>query len=82
MGSVEEETKKNQYYKINQRHDEDEIVISGISGRYPESENLDEFWENLLSGCELVSADDRRWPVCKYQHVDLCIKNILWSFYQ
>lgn len=42
---------------------EDEIVISGISGRYPECENVNEFWDNLMSGEELVSIDDRRWPV-------------------
>lgn len=39
------------------------VVISGISGRYPESNNLTEFWEKLISGVELVSSDGRRWPV-------------------
>lgn len=43
----------------------EDIVISGIGGRYPESEHVDEFWDNLLSGQELVSIDDRRWPVGK-----------------
>lgn len=43
----------------------EDIVISGISGRYPESNNVNEFWEKLLSGVELISADDRRWPVGK-----------------
>ncbi|RWR99261.1 fatty acid synthase-like protein, partial [Dinothrombium tinctorium] len=42
---------------------DDEIVISGISGRFPESDNLEEFWENLINGRELYTADDRRWPV-------------------
>jgi len=45
--------------------DEDEIVISGISGRYPESSNVNEFWTNLMSGQELVTIDDKRWPVGK-----------------
>ena len=39
------------------------IVISGISGRYPESDNLEEFWDKLIQGVELISSDDRRWPV-------------------
>jgi hypothetical protein len=42
-----------------------DIVISGISGRYPESMNMQEFWDNLLSGQELSSEDDRRYPVGK-----------------
>lgn len=46
-------------------NDED-IVISGISGRYPESDSLDEFWEKLLSGVELISCNDRRWPIGKF----------------
>ena len=32
----------------------DDIVISGVSGRYPNSDNLDEFWENLISGKILI----------------------------
>uniref|UniRef100_H2Y3E5 Fatty acid synthase n=1 Tax=Ciona intestinalis TaxID=7719 RepID=H2Y3E5_CIOIN len=37
------------------------IVISGISGRFPESENVEEFWTNLLNKVDLVTEDDRRW---------------------
>ncbi|KAK5608585.1 hypothetical protein CRENBAI_023538 [Crenichthys baileyi] len=39
----------------------DEIVIAGISGRLPESDNLEEFWENLINGVDMVTEDDRRW---------------------
>ncbi|KAM3859989.1 fatty acid synthase-like [Diretmus argenteus] len=39
----------------------DEIVIAGISGRLPESNNLEEFWENLFNGVDMVTEDDRRW---------------------
>ncbi|XP_071781118.1 fatty acid synthase [Centroberyx gerrardi] len=39
----------------------DEIVIAGISGRLPESDNLEEFWENLFNGVDMVTEDDRRW---------------------
>lgn len=39
----------------------DEIVIAGISGRLPESDNLEEFWENLINGVDMVTEDNRRW---------------------
>ncbi|XP_047465414.1 LOW QUALITY PROTEIN: fatty acid synthase [Mugil cephalus] len=39
----------------------DEIVITGISGRLPESDNLEEFWENLINGVDMVTEDNRRW---------------------
>jgi len=38
-----------------------EIVLSGLSGRFPECSNVTEFWENLLSGVDMVTEDDRRW---------------------
>ena len=41
----------------------DDIVISGISGRYPECESLQEFWDKLHAGVELISCDDKRWPI-------------------
>lgn len=44
---------------------EEDIVISGISGRYPESKNIDEFWQKLTSGVELISCSDIRWPIGK-----------------
>ncbi|KAJ7984800.1 hypothetical protein DPEC_G00358530 [Dallia pectoralis] len=39
----------------------EEIVVAGISGRLPESNNLEEFWENLFNGVDMVTDDDRRW---------------------
>uniref|UniRef100_A0A4W6DNU3 Fatty acid synthase n=1 Tax=Lates calcarifer TaxID=8187 RepID=A0A4W6DNU3_LATCA len=39
----------------------DEIVLTGISGRLPESNNLEEFWENLINGVDMVTEDNRRW---------------------
>ncbi|CAG7724181.1 unnamed protein product, partial [Allacma fusca] len=38
-----------------------EIVISGMSGRFPESANLEEFRDNLFNGVDMVTEDDRRW---------------------
>jgi len=39
----------------------DELSICGLSGRFPESENVKEFWENLIAGKDMVTEDDRRW---------------------
>lgn len=39
-----------------------DVVISGISGRFPESNSIAEFRENLFNGIDMVTDDDRRWP--------------------
>ncbi|KAE9527019.1 hypothetical protein AGLY_013667 [Aphis glycines] len=44
----------------------DEVVISGISGRFPESNSIAEFRENLFAGVDMVTDDDRRWPAGLY----------------
>ncbi|XP_014215720.1 fatty acid synthase [Copidosoma floridanum] len=41
---------------------DDDIVISGMSGRLPESANIEEFKQQLFEGVDLVTDDDRRWP--------------------
>lgn len=41
---------------------QDEIVISGFSGRLPESSNIEEFRNNLFNGIDMVNDDPRRWP--------------------
>ncbi|KAK0084976.1 hypothetical protein PV325_006291 [Microctonus aethiopoides] len=41
---------------------DNDIVITGFSGRLPESENIDEFKRNLFDGIDLVTDDERRWP--------------------
>uniref|UniRef100_A0A915L0Z2 Beta-ketoacyl synthase N-terminal domain-containing protein n=1 Tax=Romanomermis culicivorax TaxID=13658 RepID=A0A915L0Z2_ROMCU len=46
--------------------DQDEVVISGISCRLPESDNMNEFKDHLVNGDDMVTKDDRRWePVQK-----------------
>lgn len=42
--------------------DQEEIVISGVSGRFPRSENVKEFGDLLLAGEDLITEDDLRWP--------------------
>lgn len=40
----------------------DEIVISGFSGRLPESSTIEEFKSNLFDGIDMVNDEPRRWP--------------------
>lgn len=39
----------------------EEVVIAGMSGKLPESDNMQEFWANLIGGVDMVTDDDRRW---------------------
>lgn len=41
---------------------DEEVVISGVSCRLPESENVEEFRQHLSNGEDMVTDDDRRWP--------------------
>lgn len=41
---------------------DDDIVISGMSGRFPECDTVCEFNEKLLSGVDLIKDNDSRWP--------------------
>jgi hypothetical protein len=43
----------------------DDVVISGLSGRLPESDNIAEFRDNLLKGFDMVTEDGRRWEPSK-----------------
>jgi len=40
---------------------DNDIVISGISGRYPKSASLQEFWNNLTSATEMYTEESKRW---------------------
>ena len=39
------------------------VVISGISGRFPECDRIDSFKEKLYNGEDFITVDDRKWPV-------------------
>ena len=39
------------------------LVVSGISGRFPECQNIKQFRERILAGDCLVTHDDARWPL-------------------
>ncbi|CAG9818777.1 unnamed protein product [Phaedon cochleariae] len=45
------------------RNSVDEVIaITGISGRFPESNTINEFKEKLFDGVDLVTEDPRKWP--------------------
>ncbi|XP_075210568.1 fatty acid synthase-like [Lycorma delicatula] len=41
--------------------EEYEVVISGVGGKFPEADQIDELKEKLMNKCNLVTVDDRRW---------------------
>ncbi|QLJ03665.1 SDR family NAD(P)-dependent oxidoreductase [Streptomyces sp. NEAU-sy36] len=48
-----------------------DIAIVGISGRYPEAEDLDEFWQNLRSGRDCIrEVPAERWDHRRYADVE------------
>ncbi|XP_050392804.2 fatty acid synthase [Patella vulgata] len=48
-------------FTTNGHADTEDVVISGISCRLPESDNMEEFRQHLILGEDMVTADDRRW---------------------
>ncbi|CAG7832810.1 unnamed protein product [Allacma fusca] len=50
--------------RMDKNHD---WVISGMSGRFPKSENVDIFWEKLIEGKDLISENNTRWDAKAYQ---------------
>ena len=41
---------------------DDDIVVSGMGGRFPESDSTDEFAHNLYNKVDMITEDNRRWP--------------------
>ena len=39
----------------------EDIVISGMGGRFPESDSVDEFADNLYNKVDMITLDNRRW---------------------
>lgn len=49
------------------QNNNEEIAIIGISGRYPRSKNLDEFWKSLEQGSDCITEiPEDRWDYRKY----------------
>jgi len=48
-----------------------DIAIIGLAGRYPQAENIDQFWENLKTGKDCVrEVPANRWDSRLYFHPD------------
>lgn len=47
--------------KFSEIESDDDIVISGISGRFPNSDSILEFANNLYNKVDMVDDDERRW---------------------
>jgi len=53
-----------------------EVVISGLSGRLPESDNIAEFREHLINAEDMVTEDDRRWEPGELKFFVYCIGQV------
>ena len=42
------------------------VVISGISCRLPDSDNMEEFRYNLINNIDMVTSEPRRWKTGKH----------------
>ena len=51
--------------KKNRKDYFEDVVISGLSGRFPQSDNVEEFTKNLFEGVDMISESNDRWPVGK-----------------
>lgn len=40
----------------------DDVVISGISGRFPHCATLEEFKQKLFNGTDILAEGESRWP--------------------
>ncbi|WP_412095606.1 beta-ketoacyl synthase N-terminal-like domain-containing protein, partial [Bacillus inaquosorum] len=43
----------------------------GISGQFPKADNINAFWENIISGKDCISEiPPSRWPMAHYYDTD------------
>jgi acyl transferase domain-containing protein/short-subunit dehydrogenase/acyl carrier protein/ubiquinone/menaquinone biosynthesis C-methylase UbiE len=58
------ELQKDSFFSDNE---ENEIAIIGMAGKYPQAENLDEFWENLKKGKNCIEEIPKdRWNIADH----------------
>lgn len=56
---------------VNFSSGEEDIAIVGISGKFPQADNLEQFWENLLEGKDSITeVPESRWNHAKYYRSD------------
>ena len=63
--------RKKQIEKLSSGFEDEKIAIVGISGRYPDAPNLQQYWENLKAGKNSVREIPKsRWDTSKYYDPD------------
>jgi hypothetical protein len=56
----------------------EEIVISGVAGYFPDSNNVYHLRDNLMNKVDMVTDDDRRWKLGLYMPaIFFCIKSCI-----
>ncbi len=70
--SQEDQAKTNETAEVNKQYDSSEpIAIIGVHGHFPQSENLDSYWENLKQGKDLIDlVPSNRWNYEEFYHQD------------
>ncbi|XP_043485889.1 fatty acid synthase-like [Polistes fuscatus] len=61
MNKSEAATESNKYFDFAHPESGEEVVISGIAGRFAESSNVEELKDNLFNRKDCVTDDFRRW---------------------
>ncbi|MEJ8306441.1 SDR family NAD(P)-dependent oxidoreductase [Saccharibacillus sacchari] len=80
--NMEEGIKESPRVTSKQRLNEDEIAIVGLNGRYPMSEDLYEFWDNLVAGRNCVTEiPPTRWDHTEHYDVDKTAKGKSYAKY-
>jgi Beta-ketoacyl synthase, N-terminal domain len=41
----------------------EDVVIAGMAGRFPESDNIYQFRDNLYNKVDMITQDSRRWDI-------------------
>lgn len=49
------------YYRSHAANSEEEIVISGMSGRFPKCDNVTQYKNNLYNKVDMLEETDKRW---------------------
>lgn len=58
-------------FKTAAENEDDAVAIIGMSGRFPEAENLQEFYQNLIQGKDCVTdIPEERWNMNQYMKKD------------
>src|SRR5262249_2457084 len=73
-------TTSSQTHLAHSAHLDDKIAIVGMSGRYPQANNLQEYWANLVEGRNsIVEAPASRWDVNRHYDPDRAKKDKTYS---